>query len=317
MIAELPQTLAECIARFSDADVAHEYMTKLRWPDGVTCPRCGSKSLRFVKTRRLWECRDCPHHRQFSVKVGSIFEDSALPVGKWLAAIWLIANAKNGISSYELHRAIGVTQKTAWFMLHRIRAAMQSGNFEKLYGTVESDETFIGGAAKNMHKDVKARRQIGRGGWGKSIVMGLLERGTRKTASKVRAMVIANTDKANIHAEITKYVAPGATINTDALLAYRWLDKAIWKHEMVDHAVEYVRGTIHTNGLENFWSLLKRTIKGTYVSVRTKHLRRYLDEQTFRFNARKGTDAERFAEVLSMVSGRRLTYVQLTNSTPA
>ena len=251
------------------------------------------------------------------MKVGTIFEDSPISLGKWWSAIWLISNAKNGISSCEIHRALGVTQKTAWFMLQRVRLALQSGSIVKLDGNVESDETFIGGAAKNMHRDVKAKRQIGRGPWGKSIVMGLLERKGRESASKVRAMVIANTDKAAIHAEIAKHVAPGATINTDSLLAYKWLDKAIWQHEMVDHAVEYVRGTVHTNGLENFWSLLKRTIKGTYVSVRAKHLRRYLDEQTYRFNARQNTDAERFAEVLGMVSGRRLTYVQLTNSVPA
>ena len=311
MTEGFPQTLTECIEQFSDADYAHEFMARMRWPEGVTCPRCNSKSVREVKTRRLFVCRDCHGHNQFSVKVGSIFEDSPIKLGKWLTAIWLLLNAKNGISSHELGRSIGVTQKTAWFMLHRIRTAVQTGTFQKLNGTVESDETFIGGTAKNMHKDVKARRQIGRGGWGKSIVMGLLERGTRNTASKVRAMVIANTDKANIHAEITRHVAPGTTINTDSLLAYKWLDKAIYRHQMVDHAVEYVRGTVHTNGLENFWSLLKRTIKGTYVSVRAKHLRRYLDEQTYRFNARKGTDGERFAEVLGMLAGKRLTYYQL------
>lgn len=145
-------------------------MAFLRWPKGIQCPRCQSKELRFVKTRRLWECKECTGHNQFSVKVGSIFEDSALSVGKWLSAIWLIANAKNGISSHELGRSLGVTQKSAWFMLHRIRAAMQTGSFEKqLYGTVESDETFIGPKASGMHKDAKKRRGIGRGPVGKSI----------------------------------------------------------------------------------------------------------------------------------------------------
>ncbi len=305
-----PQTLVECIEQFSDADRANEFMTRMRWPQGVQCPRCQSKNLREIKTRRLWVCKDCAGHNQFSVKVGSIFEDSPIKMGKWLTAIWLILNAKNGISSHELGRSIGVTQKSAWFMLHRIRTAVETGSFQRMHGTVEADETFVGGSADFMHKKVKKAKGIGRGYTTKTAVMALLEHAVEKGKSRVRAKVIKNTKKQALKAVIDEAVETGSTLHTDAWIAYQSLG-ADYIHKFVDHAVEYVRDGVSTNGLENFFCLLKRTLRGTYVHVNAEHLFRYLNEQVFRFNARKGNDAARFAEVLGQVAGRRLTHKQL------
>jgi len=304
---EMPQTLMEAVAFFSAGNNAHDFMVELRWADGVKCPRCGSDKVCAIPTRKTWECKDCTTQKQFSVKTGTIFEESPLAMAKWLAAVWLIANCKNGVSSYEIHRGIGVTQKTAWFMLHRIRHAMQTGTFEKLSGAVEADETFIGGAARFMHKDVKARRlQGGKGSAGKSIVMGLLERG-----GTVRTMHVQDSSKAILDGNVRKHVAEGSNVYTDAHSSYVDLRPA-FEHEFVDHAIEYVRGKVHTNGLENFWSLLKRTLKGTYVAVDPEHLGRYLDEQVFRFNKRKITDAARFVLVAMQTVGKRLTWKSLT-----
>lgn len=272
------------------------------------CPRCGvvDEKHYYLKTRRVWKCRDCK--KQFSVKVGTIFEDSPLGLDKWLPAVWLIANCKNGISSYELAKDLGVQQKTAWFMLHRIRLAMQTGSFEKLSGEVEADETYIGGKARNMHKSKREQKITGRGSSGKVAVMGLLER-----HGKIKTKVVPDTRSRTLHVEIRENVLPGSEIYTDALRSYRGLDPECI-HNVVDHAEQYVDGHVHTNGLENFWSLLKRGIKGTYVSVEPYHLFRYLDEQAFRFNEREGEDANRFSKVAGSVVGRRLTYSELTGA---
>lgn len=307
-----PRTLVEAVRHFSDPDVALDTMVKLRWPNGVCCPTCGRADVRFIKTRRMWECKEVHPKKQFSAKIGTIFEDSPLGLDKWFVAIWMVANCKNGVSSYELHRAIGVTQKSAWFMLHRIRLAMQCGSLMKADGAVEADETFVGGLAKNMHKDKREKKIKGTGGAGKTIVMGVLERkGPESAISRVRARVIENTKKATLHREVRASVTPGSSLYTDAAGGYRGLEED-FNHEVVDHAYEYVRGAVHTNGLENFWSLLKRSLKGTYVSVEPFHLFRYLDEQVFRFNARNGNDYDRFSSVLSWVTGLRLTYSELT-----
>ena len=305
-----PETLVECIEQFSDADRANECMTRMRWPQGVECPRCQSKNLREIKTRRLWVCKDCTGHNQFSVKVGSIFEDSPIKMGKWLTAIWLILNAENGLSSYELHRSIGVTQKSAWFMLHRLRTAVETGSFQKMHGTVEADETFVGGSADFMHKKVKKAKGIGRGHTTKTAVMALLEQAGEKGKSRVRAKVIKNTKKQTSKVVTDEAVETGSTLHTDPWIAGQSLGSA-YVHKFVDHAVEYVRDGVSTNGLENFFCLLRRTLRGTYVQVNAEHLFRYLNEQVFRFNARKGKDADRFMEVLGRVAGRRLTYKQL------
>jgi transposase-like protein len=300
-----PKTLLEAIQYFADEDVCIKTLAALRWPDGVIpCPECSGTEHYYLATRRVWKCKSCK--RQFSIKVGTIFEDSPVKLSKWLPAMWLLSSAKNGISSYELHRSIGVCQKTAWFMLHRIRAAMQSGTFEKLGGKVEADETFIGGKARNMHKDVKERRITGTGGKDKTAVLGLYDRET----GSVYLEVVDGRAREDLHPVIKDVVAKGSYLFTDSLPSYNGLTD--YRHQIVDHAVAYVEGEVHTNSLENFWSCLKRTLHGTYVSVEPFHLFRYLDEQAFRFNERKVTDAQRFTTMLSQVSGRRLTYKKLT-----
>lgn len=309
-----PQTLVEAIRQFSDPDVCLDFMVQLRWPDGVACPTCASEDVRFIPTRRLWECKTKHPKRQFSVKVGTIFEDSPIALDKWLTTIWLIANAKNGISSYEVAKAIGVTQKTAWFMLHRIRLAMQDGGFGPFNGHVEVDETFIGGKARFMHKAKRERTIDGRGAVGKTAVMGVLQRGGPDKASAVKAQVVPNTKRKTLAPAVREHVAPGSAVYTDALRSYRGLE-ADYMHHVIDHAETYVKGKVHTNGIENFWSLLKRAIRGTYVNVEPFHLFRYLDEESFRYNERKDTDANRFQRVVSAFAGKRLTYDQLTGKT--
>ena len=309
-----PQTLLEAIRYFSDEDVCLGFVKELRWPDGVRCPTCGRDDPRFIATRRLWECKDKHARKQFSIKVGTIFEDSPIKLDKWLAAIWLIANAKNGVSSYELARSLGVTQKSAWFMLHRIRLAMQHNSIEKMQGgPVEADETFIGGKAKNMHRDRKAKARIKSGGGtsGKTVVFGMLERKGPDGHSTVRAKVVENTRRRALLPEIEKNVAPGSFVFTDAHASYDTVYRE-YLHSVVDHAESYVRGQVHTNGVENFWSLLKRTLSGTYVSVDPFHLWRYIDEQVFRFNNRKDNDGGRFRRVAAAILGKRLTYEELT-----
>lgn len=302
-----PKTLQEVIKHFSANEMlCIDFFASMRWADGIAvCPNCENTKTSFLATRKLWKCKACK--KQFSVKVGTVLEGSNIRLDKWICAIWLIVNAKNGISSYEIHRSIGVTQKTAWFMLHRIRASMKTGSFEKLSGNVEVDETFIGGKAKNMHKAKREAIIQGRGSVGKTAVMGLLER-----KGRVLAKVIERTDRETLHSEVKANVEKDSNLFTDEWRSYRGLDED-YIHEVINHGVEYVRGNIHTNGIENFWSLLKRTIKGTYVSVEPFHLGRYLDEQMFRFNERKGKDADRFLKAVSGVSGKRLTYKQLTD----
>ena len=298
-----PKTLQLAILYFSDPATCTAFMAKLRWPDGVTCLACSAKEVSYLSTRRLWKCKACK--KQFSAKVGTIMEDSPIGLDKWLAAIWLIANSKNGISSYEISRSLGITQKSAWFLLHRIRLAMQTRTFKKLSGQIEADETFIGGNARNMHIGKRIRKIKGTGSCGKIAVTGLLER-----HGEVVTPVISNRKRKTIHKAVRNYVEPGSEVFTDALLSYHGL-AADCVHKMIDHAEKYVHGQIHTNGIENFWSLLKRAIRETYVSVTPFHLFRYLDEQTFRYNTRDGKDADRFVRTVSAISGRRLTYNQL------
>jgi transposase-like protein len=310
METKTPQTLIEAIRHFSNPEVCVRFVAELRWPEGrPVCPKCGGTEHSYLTTRHLFKCKACK--KQFSVKVGTIFEDSPLGLDKWLAAIWLIANAKNGVSSYEIHRALGVTQKSAWFMLHRIRLAMQVGNFEKMSGTTEADETYIGGKAKNMHKARRERVITGTGGSGKSIVMGLLERHTDTKASRVKAKVVPNAKRGTVQAEVRAHVEPGSEVFTDALRSYTGLDDQ-YVHDVIDHAESYVRGRVHTNGMENFWSLLKRMVRGTYIHLAPWHLDRYLDEQTMRFNERGGNDGDRFRQVTAGIVGKRLTYKRLT-----
>ena len=310
-----PETLLQAVRYFADEDVALDFVARMRWPDGKqVCPKCGSEGEHyFLSTRRKWKCRDC--RKQFSIKVGTIFEDSPLSLSKWLPAMWMLANCKNGISSYELARALGVTQKTAWFMLHRIREAMGDDYSGPMDGEVEADETYIGGLAKNMHKSKRRERIHGTGGVDKVAVMGLLERPRGAEHSLVRTTVLTERTKARMQAHVRENVSPGAAVYTDAHYGYRGLGDAGYLHDVVDHAAEYVRGRVHTNGIENFWSLVKRALHGTYVSVEPFHIFRYLDEQTFRFNNRGASDGQRFRRLVQKVVGLRLTFSDLTGRT--
>ena len=301
-----PHTLQEAILYFSDPDRCLKFMVDIRWPDGVKCPTCGSKEVYFLESRRVWKCKAKHAKQQFSVKVGTVFEDSPIGLDKWFAAVWMVANCKNGVSSYEIHRALKVTQKTAWFMDHRIRLAMQSGTFEKVAGEFEVDESFIGGLARNMHKNKKAKI-TGTGGAGKAIVMGLLDRKTKK----IRLRHVANTQRETLQGVVREYIEGGSYVYSDAWVAYNGLDRE-YIHQVIDHAETYVNGNVHTNGIENFWSLLKRGLKGTYISVEPFHLFRYLDEQAFRFNERKQNDGGRFVSAMQGITGKRVTYEKLT-----
>ncbi len=309
-----PETLLEAVQYFADADVCLSFVATLRWPGGVTCPRCDADSISFLRTRRVWKCRACK--KQFSVKVGTIFEDSPIGLDKWLPALWMVVNAKNGVSSYEMARSLGVTQKTAWFMNHRIRLAVQEGSFDQMSGEVEVDETFIGGLSRNMHKDKRAEKITGTGGMGKTAVMGLLERHGADGHSRVQARVVPNVKRKTMSPIVRENVVEGSAVFTDALKSYADLSDA-YTHAVIDHAECYARGRVHTNGMENFWSLLKRSIKGTYVSVEAFHLFRYLDEQCFRFNTRKASDAFRFLQAATGIIGKRLTYDALIGAEEA
>lgn len=307
-----PDTLLGAIKYFADEETAIGFVAALRWPNGVICPRCDAKGVCYrLSTRPLWKCRACK--KQFSVKVGSIFEDSPIGLDKWLPAMWMLVNCKNGVSSYEIARDLGITQKSAWFMMHRIRLAIQSGSFDKMGGTIEADETYIGGKARNMHADKRARLNVKRGRSiaGKVAVMGLLERHGKDGHSVIRTEVLDSLRKPRVQGHVRNHVAPGSMLCTDAYESYRGLDGE-YAHKVIDHAEKYVDGQVHTNGMENFWSLLKRAIKGTYVSVEPFHLFRYLDEQCYRFNNRKQTDGMRFLEACASVFGKRLTFRALT-----
>jgi transposase-like protein len=308
-----PKSLQEAIVYFADPDNCIAYLAASRWPKGVSCPTCGSEKVKFNPSRCVWQCSTHHPKRQFSVKVGTIFEDSPIGLDKWLAATWMLTNCKNGISSYEVARDLNITQKSAWFMLHRIRMALQDEFFgSKLGGEVEVDETFIGGKSRNMHVSKRQRRITGTGGKDKTAVVGMIERG-----GKIRTAIVPNRRKIALQAEVRKHVEAGAALYSDALPSYSGLAQD-YAHKVVDHAVQYVDGRVHTNSLENFWSLLKRGIAGTYVSVEPFHLFRYLDEQTFRFNNRRGMDdAGRFKLAISKIVGKRLTFAALTGKVGA
>ena len=312
-----PRTLQAAIKFFSDPDNALAYMVQIRWPDGpITCPTCGRTDVVFLKTQRKWQCKSVHPKRQFSAKVGTIFEDSPIPLDKWLTAVWMLSNCRNGVSSYEVARTLGVTQKTAWFMMHRIRLGMQTDFGGKLGGggsQIEVDETFIGAKARNVHKHKRAEKL---GMSNKAMVVGVLERG-----GQVRAEVAKDRKAPAVCSLVRQHVLAETAVFTDKLLSYKELDDE-YAHEVIDHAEGYVRGQVHTNGLENFWSLLKRGLHGTYVSVEPFHLFRYLDEQMFRYNNRRDSEKQplpdhiRFNLAMSNIVGKRLTYAELTAKAP-
>ena len=279
-----------------------------------------------MPSRRVWQCKKRHPKSQFSIKVGTIFEDSALGLDKWLVAMWLLANSKNGVSSHELARSVGVTQKSAWHMMHRIRLAMKDeapamlgGGSEG--GAVEVDEAFVGGDPKNWHNSKriahhKAVRSVRVRTYQnafthKTAVLGMLDRDSRQ----VRAKVVPNVRRDTLQNQILETIEFGSTVYTDQAVTYKSL-KDKYVHDTVNHATQYVNGQVHTNGIENFWSLMKRNLRGTYVAVEPFHLDRYLDEQVFRFNNRIGMkDADRFVAVASQIIGKRLMYSELTGKT--
>ena len=313
---EQPKTLQAAIRHYSDEQVCIDTVARLRWPNGPECPACGHKEHYYLATQKRWKCKEC--YKQFTVKLGTIFEDSPIKLDKWLTALWMLVNCKNGVSSYEVAKAIGITQKSAWFVLHRLRFALQTGSITKLGGNsapVEVDETFIGGKARFMHRSKRERlsRNGGmQGGSGKAVVMGLLERG-----GKVKTAVIPHR-KQNIPEKIVReLVEPGAEVHTDEFMGYNNL-KDGYVHKVVNHLEGYVKENVHTNGIENFWSLLKRGLNGTYIAVEPFHLFRYVDEQAFRYNHRKDesgnklNDGQRFELALSQIAGKRLTFAEVT-----
>ncbi len=313
-----PKTLQEAIQYFSDEQVCVEAFARVRWPDGKpVCPACGHTESYYLAKQRRYKCKEC--WKQYTVKMGTLLEDSPIPLTKWLPALWMIVNCKNGISSYELGKSLGITQKSAWFVLHRLRTALRSGGGfgakHKLggdSGAVEVDETWIGGKAKNMHRS--RAKKYAQTNFGKTIVMGMLDRDLRQ----VRAKIVPDVKRETLQAEVMREVKHGSRVFTDEWTGYDYLHSR-FVHDFVKHTERYVDGQVHTNGIENFWSLLKRTLGGTYVAVEPYHLSKYINEQVFRFNHRGGkkkenriTDAQRFALALSQVAGKRLTYAELT-----
>ena len=320
LVMESPKTLQQAIQYFSDEQVCIDAVAAMRWLDGPRCPDChgeDAKNPYYLKTQKRWKCRSC--RRQFSVKVNTIFEDSPIPLQKWLPALWLLISCKNGVSSWEIHRSLGVSQKTAWFMLHRLLLALKSGDMgTKLGGPeseVETDETFIGGKKRNMHNDKKLRYEQKGGPHGKTVVMGILDRDLRQ----VRAKIVPDVKRETLQAEVLKEVKFGSKVYTDDAVAYDDL-RSRYVHEVVNKTESYVRGRVHVNGMENFWSLLKRGLNGTYIAVEPFHLERYIDEQIFRYNNRSTkdnplNDSDRFLLALSQVSNKRITYKELTGKT--
>lgn len=317
----MPETLREAIIFYADEDNAHDFMVAIRWPEGPQCFFCGSYNTRKLSTRRVFRCKAAGCRKDFTAKRGTIFEDSPISLGKWFMAIWQIASCKNGISSYEIARGLGVCQKTAWFMLHRIRVAMKYNTIEmkKLKGVVETDECFVGGLFKNMHKSRKEKIRaestakgaaMQRSSIGKTLVQAVLERD-----GEIRTQILEGLTLEPRLAFVRENAEAGSQLMTDEGYDSPTVGEH-FVHEFVNHQEEYVRGNVHCNGVENFWSLLQRTLGGTYVSVEPFHLSAYVDEQAFRFNQRKDNDAGRFLKAMSQVTGRRLTYKDLTQ-TPA
>jgi transposase-like protein len=302
-----PKTLQEAILFFGNMDNCISYVRDMRWPDGVVaCPTCGRNDVSWLSNQKKWQCKSKHAKRQFSAKVGTIFEDSPIPLDKWLMAAWMLTNCKNGISSYELAKDLGVTQKSAWFMLHRLRLAMKEDHAHTMgshWGNpIEVDETFIGGKPQNKHLGKRQRKD-------KAIVMGMLNRETRQ----IRAKVIPNIKRETLQAEILQHVGFNAHVFTDGHIGYDKLSEyKNFTHRTVNHINEYVNGRVHTQGIENFWSLLKRGLNGTYVAVEPFHMDAYVDEQVFRYNNRKTSDSKRFEKVLSQVAGKRLTFAEVT-----
>jgi transposase-like protein len=307
---------------FPHEDACKAYLVAHRWPDGVACPRCGNVNVHPHARAFHWQCTACAEAGgyRFSVLVGTVFENTNIDLLRWFKVIHLMLTSKKGISALQVMRYMGFgSYKTAWYMCHRIRAAMVERDFQKLMGIVEVDETFVGGKLANMHKSKLAKLRETRkalyetGYMNKAIVMGMLDRKERR----VRATVIPSVQRDVLQAEILKQISPCSKVYTDEAVGYDNLPAKIYAHEVVNHMQRYVDGKVHTNGIENFWSLLKRGLRGTYVAVEPFHLFRYVDEQVFRYNNRATkdnplTDSDRFDLAVSQIVNKRLTYAELT-----
>lgn len=297
-------SLFELMEAIPDEQAAIDHFTAIRWKNCEFCPYCGATKVYHFTDKRTHKCGEC--RQRFSIKVGTIFEDTKIPLRKWFMAIWLITSHKKGIASTQLAKDIKVTQKTAWFMLHRLRHAIRTQSFNRpLGGTVEMDETYIGGKVKNMH--AHKRPKGAQGGAGKAVVFGILERG-----GELRAAPVADSHRATLEPIIIANVQPGTTINTDEANAYKMLSAVgPYRHYMVNHhAKEYARGEYHVNSIEGFWALLKRQIIGIHHWVSGQHLFRYVGEAAWRYNLRGIAEGSRFDALLSQATGR-LTYKAL------
>ncbi len=304
--------LFRLMQKFSDEDKAREFIESQRWPNGPVCPHCQSTSVYRLTPKAgstrpgrkgLLKCADC--RKQFTVTVGTIFEDSRIPLRKWVIAIHLLCSSKKGMSAHQIHRMLDITYKSAWFMMHRIRYAMtQEPLASKLEGTVECDETYIGGKAKNMHKSVREQKIQGRGAVGKAPVVTLVQRD-----GNVRSQYMEQVTEANLKEVMKKHIHPSANIMSDEAAAYKNIGPLFASHESVNHSQdEYVRGNAHVNTAESVHSLVKRGVFGVYHHWSVKHLHRYLTEFDFRFNLRKTKDGDRLVLTIKGAEGKRLYY---------
>ena len=300
------KSLAEFLEHFKDESVCCDHFTAIRFRNGEYCPHCGHTKVHKFSDGKRYRCAKCK--QDFRIQTGTVFGESKIPLRKWFIAIYLLSNSSKGISSVQLAKHVGVTQKTAWFMDHRLRSAMKA-NKGQLFGKIEADETFIGGLSKNMHKKKREAAIKGTGGMGKAAVFGLKSRD-----GEVRATVVPSVGKTDLHREIHGSIAQGATLYTDKWVAYRGL-RGYFNHETVDHTLkEYVRGDCHTNGIESFWALFKRAYHGVYHQMSPKHLQKYVDECAFRLNlkAKEMDFAQVFAQTVTRAAnGQHLPYKQL------